>query len=65
MMIMVVHAAGILRRLQHFLPNLACAADEGRAKFFRPAYFRCPFERAPVLAPLVRTVEVTPSGAVE
>lgn len=47
MMIMVAHAAGILRRLQDFLPGLTCAADEGRAKFFRPVYFRCPFERAP------------------
>jgi len=59
MMIMVAHAAGILRRHQDFLPNLTCAADEGRAKFFRPVYFRCRFERAPILAPLVRTVEVT------
>ena len=50
MMIMVAHAAGILRRHQDFLPNLTCVADEGRAKFFRPVYFRCPSERAPVLA---------------
>jgi hypothetical protein len=61
----VAHAADILRRLQDFLPGLACATDGRRAELFRPVYFRCPFERAAVFAPLVRTVEVTPSGAVE
>ena len=64
-MIMAAHAADHLRHLQDFLPGRASAADDRRAKFFRPAYFHCPFEKAPVLAPLMLTIDATPSGAAE
>lgn len=51
-----------LRHLQDFLPGFTYSAEERRTKFSRPVYFCCRFERAPVLVPPVRTVEVTPSG---
>ncbi len=61
-MIMVAHATDILRHLLDFLPGFTYSAEARRTKFLRPVYFCCRFERAPVLVPLVRTVEVTPSG---